>query len=84
MKKLSLLLLALPLAACTTVPTTISQNCSRFTGIDYGNCVGAFTPNYAPLSHWQVATGNGAFLASGAQASAASGPISPYPAYSPH
>jgi len=74
MKKLALLLLALPLAACATAPTAVSQNCSSFTGADYDNCVGAFAPHYAPVSHWQMATGNGAFLASGAEASAASSP----------
>lgn len=49
MKKLALLLLALPLAACATTPgqTSVSYN----------------HPICTPSSHWEVATGCGAFAA---------------------
>lgn len=135
MKKLALLLLALPLAACTSpvtpqersaqvaqainvctadpegqiadaldplcvngylqshygyqlAPAAITDNCSSFTSAE--NCAEAVTPYYrspaykpSALSHWQVVTGNGAFLAPGAEAWAAGGPVNPYPPNSP-
>jgi hypothetical protein len=91
MKKLAFLLLALPLAACaTSIPATKvaqqaagSGNCDpRFPG--YEACSGyragaTGTTEHRPfVSHWQVVTGNGAFLATPGEASAASTPGSPY------
>ena len=79
MKKLALLLLALPLAACATSQQTAGAgNCdTRWPG--YDTCKNYNGGGHVALSHWQVATGQGAFLASGAEASAAStGPIA-YP-----
>ena len=90
MKKLALLFLVLPLpafASDTSAPAKPAQeatgNCDpRFPG--YEACRGyrsgeTQTATRKPfLSHWQVSTGNGAFLASPAEASAAStGPQSP-------
>jgi hypothetical protein len=92
MKKLALLLL-LPLAACAT--STPPANVVQQTATSGGNCDPRFygyeicvryqpgstgTNEHKPfVSHWDVATGRGAFLATGAEASAAStGPI-PYP-----
>jgi len=83
-KKLALLLLAIPLAACAAAPKpiSVSQNCSSFTtgGEAHKTCAqdsDISGPNIRPLSitHWQVATGFGAFLASSGEASAASNPM---------
>ena len=78
MNKLALLLLALPLAACTTAQQTAGAgNCDpRWPGYDI--CKNGANGGHVALSHWQVATGNGRFLATGAEASAAStGPQGP-------
>jgi hypothetical protein len=85
MKKLALLFLALPFAACATAAlaqqTAGNGNCDpRWPG--YKTCVGydagqTRTNEHKPaLSHWDVVTGNGKFLASAGESSAAStGPI---------
>lgn len=78
MKTLALVLLALPLAACATTPTAVSQNCSGFTGINHENCIQAFAPHYAPVSHWQMTTGiYRGFGAPGAPASSRATSFSP-------
>ena len=76
MKKLALLLL-LPLAACATSQQTAGvENCDpRWPGYDV--CKNG--ARHAALSHWQIATGRGGFLASPAQVSAASGNADPSP-----
>ena len=72
MKKLALLILVLPLAACATSQQTADAgNCDpRWPGYDACAHYG-----HVALSHWDVVSGQGAFLASPGEAEAAS----PYP-----
>ena len=76
----SVLLLALPLAACATPQQTAGAgNCDpRWPG--YDACTHYNGGGHVALSHWDVVSGRGAFLASGAQASAASTGDAGYPA----
>jgi hypothetical protein len=76
MRKLALFVLLLSLAACqnTKCQSAVAENCdARFPG--YDACRDFYlrgtTPHVA-LSHWDVSTGRGAFLATGAEAAAAS------------
>ena len=80
MKRLALLLLALPLSACATPQQTAgAANCNpRLPG--YDACAQYDRGGHVTLSHWDVVSGRGAFLASGAQASAASTGDPGYPA----
>jgi len=81
MKTLALLLLVPSLAACTTGVTAVSQNCSGFSGVNYENCVEAYTPHYAPVSHWQMTTAIYKGFNSVGLASAASTGPQPLPPY---
>jgi hypothetical protein len=85
MKKLALLFLVLPLAACATAPKpiSVSQNCSSFMtdGEVHPTCAqdsDISGPNIDPLSitHWKVATGFGAFLPSPGDQGGTAGPYS--------
>jgi hypothetical protein len=92
MKRLALLFLILPLPAFASDASTsnkptqeVNGNCDpRFPG--YQACTDFYagrtqTTEHRPfLSHWDVATGRGAFLATGAEASAASTGDASYPA----
>ena len=78
MKRLALVLLALPLTACAASQQTAGNCDPRYPG--YETCLGSYEP--AASSHWQVVTGNGASLASPAEASVAGGPT--YSNYNPH
>ena len=82
MKRLAFLLLALPLAACATSTanqTASSGNCDpRSVFIEL--CAAFKSGDHPFVSHWDVATGRGAFLASAAEASAASTGDASYPA----
>ena len=92
MKKLALLFLVLPLPAFAAEPSApvkpaqeAAGNCDpRFPGYDVcsGYHAGATgTAEHKPfVSHWDVVSGRGAFLASGAEASAASTGDPSYPA----
>ena len=74
MKKLALPMLLLPHAGCAGEPAAVTQNCAGLAGTDYHNCAAAYTPHFAPVSHWHMTTDIYRGFDMGAAASASSGP----------